>query len=152
MAQCGPGSSFKASLQLLDLICICIQDSAILALLSRTLIAVSSLNIFFSVKNFVSVQPCFIQVTVLREGKLPMFAFCTENNNVGSTNEEKEGCFHRKHVAYVPSENAKKLWLPALNLTGCCQNRSIANKSKERFAKNTGRADFALHEWRTVGK
>lgn len=81
-----------------------------------------------------------------------MFAFCTNNNNVGSTNEEKEGCFHRKHVAYVPSENAKKLWLPALNLTGCCQNRSIANKSKERFAKNTGKAAFALCEWRTVGK
>lgn len=109
-------------------------------------------HFFHEVKNFMSVQPCSIQVTVLGEGKLPMFAFCTKNNNVGSTNEEKEGCFHRKHVAYVPSENAKKLWLPALNLTGCCQNRSIANKSKEKFAKNTGRAAFSLHEWRTVGK
>lgn len=46
----------------------------------------------------------------------------------------------------------KKLWLPALSLTGCCQNRSIANKSKERFVKNTGRTVFAPQEWRIVGK
>lgn len=43
---------------------------------------------FFLSHFFMSVQPYSIQITVLGKGKLPMFAFCTKNNNVGSTNEE----------------------------------------------------------------
>lgn len=87
MAQCGSTSSFKASLQLN-------LDIPLYNRLSHSGLAERDFACYFFtghsflVKNSMSVEPCSVQVAVVGEGKLPMFAFCTKNNNVGSTNEK----------------------------------------------------------------